>query len=105
MTVSPNTYYNVHIEVMGNDLNSDYEYIDVYLDNASSRIHRCGDVSGNDAWCQGCCDWYSCYTTSSRLMTSSTFKIELRYSSSVNDFAVCTYSGKTGHAVARVTLS
>ena len=77
--------------------------LEVHLESTSNRVARCGDVSGNNAW-EVAIRRY-CTTLNNILMSSSTYKIELKYSSDVNSFATCTYNGKSGWAVARVTFT
>ena len=89
---------------MGTDLNSYYEYVDVYLDDV--KVTTCG---GN--YCQTCCRWYtSCYFQSNRPISSSQLKVKLQYSNSVGNLGVCPYNANNGnsysaHAMARVIFS
>ena len=97
--------YNVRIDIMGTDMNALYEYVNIYLDN--SYVRRCGDTTSHNGqnWCERCCNWYnSCYS-GSRSITSSTLRVGLYYSSDVNSFGVCSDSGKTGHAMARLIVT
>ena len=98
ITVSANEAYDVQVEVMLTDLNSASEYADISING--NNVGRCNPSSG-----QGSCDWYNCTISPSQVTpTTTTLTIQLQYSSAVNDFAVCSSDGQTGHAVARVTL-
>ena len=99
ITVTANQFYNVQLEVMLTDLDSSSEYADISINGIN--VGRCNPSSG-----QGSCNWYTCTLSPSQVSSTNTIlTIQLQYSSAVNDFAVCTFEGHTGHAVARVTLT
>ena len=100
LSVVANKNYNIKVEVMATDLDSSSEYVDVELNG--NYITKCADGSGITA---GGCQWISCYGPSSIQATSSSLSFVLQYSSGVNNFAICSDSGQTGHAVARISLS
>ena len=99
VTTEASTWYDMHVEIMLTDLNSASEYTDISINGVN--VGQC-----NPSSCQGCCTWYNCTISPSRFYSASTFlTVQLQYSYAVNDFAVCSYNGYTGHAVARVTLT
>jgi len=98
MAVASNTLYDVQVQIMNTDMYSSSEYADIYLDDKS--FGRCyGDSDGT-------CSWYYCIRYDQIQTTSSSLKVELRYSQEVGSTFPCTddETGQSGTAVAWVSL-
>ena len=98
MAVSPNTLYNVKVEIMMTDVDGSHESLDITMDGQS--FGRC-NPSGS-----GCdCRWWTCNLSKSQLTTStSNIPIRIQYSSGCG-WCPCTYNGLTGNGVARITFT
>ena len=106
ITVVANQQYQVKIEVMKIDMNSNHEYVSSITLNGASY----GTCNGNG---QGQCDVYQdcsvnigghALTQNTITSSSSSISVVLTHTSSVNCCA-CTYAGVSAYAVARITLT
>ena len=98
--VVANEIYNVQIDVMTTDLNSDSEYADVSIDG--SNVGRC-NPSGRGRW--DSCKWWRCPVKPSQMSsTTNSLSIQLQYSSGAAG-QQCTYNGQSAYQMARVTLT
>ena len=98
IAVSPNTLYNVKVEIMSTDVDGGHEYLDITMDGQS--FGQC-NPSGSECGC----GWWTCSLSKSQLTTSSSnIPIRIQYSSQV-DNCICTYDGLTGNGVARITFT
>jgi len=98
MAVVSNTLYNVQVMIMNTDLSSSSEYADIYLDDKS--FGRCDGSS------DGTCSWDYCPRGPHQIQTtSSSLKVELRYSQAVGSYSCMDgETGQSGTAVASVQL-